>query len=217
MTNELLFDMPLLPHLIMNGLKRYDDRPFVFLGDEVVTYKQVREKTSRFAQALQSKDVRQGARVALISANRAEVLYQIFANMAVGVVYTPLHPMGSLDDHAYVLEDAEVDTLVFDPALFQQRAAELKERVPGLKNLLALGPTEVGEDLTEIAQQFEAEPLVAPDIRPNDLNTIVYTGGTTGKPKGVRQPYRAAAYMTIVQMAEWEWPEEMRFLIATPL
>ena len=141
MTNELLFDMPLLPHLIMNGLKRYDDRPFIFLGDEVVTYKQVREKTSRFAQALQSKGVQQGARVALISANRAEVLYQIFANMAVGVVYTPLHPMGSLDDHAYVLEDAEVDTLVFDPSLFQERAAQLKGRVPGLKNLLALGPT----------------------------------------------------------------------------
>jgi len=217
MTDELLFDMPLLPHLIMNGLKRYDDRPFVFLGDEVITYKQVREKTSRFAQALQSKGVQQGARVALISANRAAVLYQIFANMAVGVVYTPLHPMGSLDDHAYVLEDAEVDTLIFDPALFQERAAQLKERVPGLKNLFALGPTEVGEDLTEIATQFEAKPLVAPDIRPNDLNTIVYTGGTTGRPKGVRQPYRAAAYMTIVQMAEWEWPEEMRFLIATPL
>ena len=217
MTNELLFDMPLLPHLTINGLKRYDDRPFMFLGNDVITYKEVREKTSQFAQALQSKGIEKGSRVALISANRAEVLYQLFANMTVGVVYTPLHPMGSLDDHAYVLEDAEVDTLVFDPALFQQRAAQLQERVPGLKNLLALGPTEVGEDLTEIAGQFEAKPLVAPDIRPNDLNTIVYTGGTTGKPKGVRQPYRAAAYMTIVQMAEWEWPEEMRFLIATPL
>jgi len=217
MTNEFLFDMPLLPHLTINGLKRYDERPFMFLGDDVITYKEVREKTSRFAQALESKGVHKGSRVALISANRAEVLYQLFANMTVGVVYTPLHPMGSLDDHAYVLEDAGVDTLVFDPALFQQRAAQLKERVPRLQNLLALGPTEVGDDLTEIANQFEAKSLVAPMIRPNDLNTIVYTGGTTGKPKGVRQPYRAAAYMTIVQMAEWEWPEEMRFLIATPL
>ena len=217
MTNELLYDMPLLPHLTINGLKRYDDRPFMFLGNEIITYKEVREKTSQFAQALQSRGIEKGSRVALISANRAEVLYQLFANMTVGVVYTPLHPMGSLDDHAYVLEDAEVDTLVFDAALFQQRAGQLRERVPGLKNLLALGPTEVGEDLTEMASRFEAKPLVAPDIRPNDLNTIVYTGGTTGKPKGVRQPYRAAAYMTIVQMAEWEWPEEMRFLIATPL
>ncbi len=217
MTKDLLYDMPLLPHLIIEGLNRYDHRPFAFLGDDIITYREVREKTSRFAQALRSKGLEKGSRVALISANRAEVLYQICANMLVGVVYTPLHPLGSLDDHAYVLEDAEVDTLVFDPAVFQQRAAQLKERVPGLKNLLALGPTEVGEDLAEIAAKFEAEPLVVPDIRPDDLNSIVYTGGTTGKPKGVRQPYRSAAYMTIVQMAEWEWPEEMRFLIATPL
>ncbi len=203
MAQDLLFDMPLLPHLIIDGLNRYDDRPFVFLGDDVITYKDVRERTSRFVQALQSKGVQKGSRVALISANRAEVLFQIFANMSIGVVYTPLHPMGSLDDHAYVLEDAEVDTLVFDPTVFQQRAAELKDRVPGLKNLLALGPTEVGDDLAEIAGEFDPEPLVAPDIRPDDLNSIVYTGGTTGKPKGVRQPYRSAAYMTIVQMAEW--------------
>ncbi|MBW2215543.1 MAG: SDR family NAD(P)-dependent oxidoreductase, partial [Deltaproteobacteria bacterium] len=68
-----------------------------------------------------------------------------------------------------------------------------------------------------LAATFDPKPLVAPDIRPEDLNTIIYTGGTTGRPKGVRQPYRSAAYMTMVQMAEWEWPEEMRFLIATPL
>ncbi|MSY07028.1 MAG: AMP-binding protein, partial [Actinobacteria bacterium] len=42
-------------------------------------------------------------------------------------------------------------------------------------------------------------------------------GGTTGKPKGVMSTYRSGAAMTAIQMAEWEWPEELRFLICTPL
>lgn len=217
MTHDRLFDMPLLPHLIIDGLNRYDDRPFLFLGDATITYAQVRAETSRFAQALASKGVERGSHTAVLSANRPEVLYNLCANMVIGSCNTPLHPLGSAEDQAYVLQDAGIETLVYDAAYFGQRAAELKERVPGLKNLLGLGPSEVGEDLNALAATFEPEPLVAPDIGPNDLNTIVYTGGTTGRPKGVRQPYRSAAYMTMIQMAEWEWPEEIRFLIATPL
>ena len=217
MTNERLFDMPLLPHLIIDGLNRYDNRPFLFLGDATITYAEVRAHASRFAQALEAKGIEKGSRTAILSANRPEVLYSLCANMLVGACNTPLHPLGSADDQAYVLEDAQVETLIYDPTIFEARAAELKERVPGLKHLLALGPSQVGEDWNALAATFDPKPLVAPDIGANDLNTIVYTGGTTGRPKGVRQPYRAAAYMTMVQMAEWEWPEEVRFLIATPL
>jgi len=217
MTNERLFDMPLMPHLVIDGLNRYDERPFLILGDATITYAEVRADASRYAQALESKGIHKGSRTAVLSANRPEVLYNFCANMLLGSCNTPLHPLGSAEDQAYVLRDAEIETLVFDPAYFGQRAAELKTRVPGLKHLLAFGPTDVGEDLNALAASFDPKPLVAPDIRPDDLNTIVYPGGTTGRPKGVRQPYRSAAYMTMVQMAEWEWPKEVRFLIATPL
>jgi fatty-acyl-CoA synthase len=208
MTHDRLFDMPLLPHLIIDGLNRYDDRPFLFLGDATITYAEVRAHASRFAQALEAKGIEKGSRTAILSANRPEVLYSLCANMLIGACNTPLHPLGSADDQAYVLEDAQIETLIYDPSIFEPRAAELKERVPGLKHLLAFGPSQVGEDWNGLAAGFEPKPLVAPDIGANDLNTIVYTGGTTGRPKGVRQPYRAAAYM---------WPEEVRFLIATPL
>lgn len=216
MTHDRLFDMPLLPHLVIEGLNRYDDRPFLFLGEATITYAEVRAQASRYAQALASKGVKKGSRTAILSANRPEVLYNLCANLVLGSCNTPLHPLGSADDQAYVLKDAEIETLVYDAAYFGARALELKEKVPGLK-LLGFGPSDAGDDLNALAATFEPEPLVAPDVGPSDLNTIVYTGGTTGRPKGVRQPYRSAAYMTMVQMAEWEWPEEIRFLIATPL
>ena len=51
----------------------------------------------------------------------------------------------------------------------------------------------------------------------DDLCTIVYTGGTTGRPKGVLMSHRVWQAMTWIQMAEWEFPDDLRIAIATPL
>jgi fatty-acyl-CoA synthase len=145
------------------------------------------------------------------------VLFTMGANMLTPCRSTALHPMGSLEDQAYVLEDAGVETLVFDPSAFEDRAAELRDKVPGLKTLLSLGPSEVGTDLIELAKSFTPQPLVAPVVDPEEVTGLTYTGGTTGKSKGVMQTYRSGATLTQIQLAEWEWPEDTRFLISTPL
>jgi len=217
MSNEALYQQPLMPHMLIEGLNRYNDEPCLFLGDKVASYKDMREMTSQMVQALQSKGLGVGSRIAVISANRPEVLANIAAMQLNGSIGTPLHPLGSLDDHAYILEAAEIDTLVFDAAVFSEVAAALKERVPGLKNFLGFGPNEVGDDYMELANSFDPQPLVAPNIGPDDIASVNFTGGTTGKPKGVMSPHRVSAYMTQVQMAEWEFPEEVRMLMATPL
>ena len=217
MNYDRLHDMPLMPHLVIDGLNRYDDRPCLYLGGTVATYADVRRKASQYTQALQSLGLGIGSKVAIISSNRPVVLYNLTGVLLTGCASSALHPLGSADDHGYTMNDAGIETLIFDPTGFEARAKELKEKVPGLKRLIAFGPSEVGVDLIALAETFEPKPLVAPAITPDDLNTIVYTGGTTGRPKGVLQSYRSAAYMTMVQMAEWEFPEEIRFLIATPL
>ncbi len=217
MNQTTLHDQSLMPHMILAGLNGYSERPCLILGEKVATYREVREETSRFIQALARKGIGKGSRIAIISGNRPAVLYNLSATSLSGCVSTALHPLGSLDDHAFILDDAEIETLVYEPVQFGERAAELKKRCPTLKTLLSFGPSEVGEDYEALAATFDPQPLTVADIHPSDLNTIIYTGGTTGKPKGVLQPYRAAAYMTQIQMAEWEWPQELRFLIATPL
>jgi fatty-acyl-CoA synthase len=217
MDNISLYHPPLMPHLLVEGLNRYDDRPCLLLGDKVATYRDVRESTSQMVQALQAKGLGKGSRVAVISANRPEVLSNIAAMQLTGCIGTPLHPMGSLEDHVYVLEAAEIDALVFDASVFDAHAAQLKERVPGLKTLLGFGPTETGQDYLALAATFEAQPLVAPDVLQEEVSSINFTGGTTGKPKGVMSTHRVTAYMTQIQMAEWEFPDEVRMLMATPL
>ena len=217
MNPDVLYQQPLMPHLLVEGLNRFNDEPCLYLGESVASYRDVREQTSQLVQALQSKGLGVGSRVAVISANRPEVLSNIAAMQLTGCIGTPLHPLGSLEDHAYVLEAAEIETLVFDPAAFSEVAVALQEKVPGLKHLLAFGPTDVGEDYLALAAGFEPQPLVAPDIKPDDIASVNFTGGTTGKPKGVMSTHRVSATMTQIQMAEWEFPDEVRMLMATPL
>ena len=217
MSSDSLYSPVLMGQMIVDGLNRYDDRPCLYLGETVASYKDVRERTSQFVQVLRSKGVEAGSPVAVLSVNRPEVLYNMAAMMVQGCRGTPLHPMGSLDDHAYVLEDAGIETLVYDALVFGARAKELKERVPGLKNLLAIGPCDLGEDYGALADGFTPQPLEAAQLDPEAITALAYTGGTTGKPKGVMATARGGAAMTRGQMAEWEFPEELRMLVATPL
>lgn len=209
-----------LPDLLVTALSRNPDAPALHLGDEVLTARRVAEEISRYVQALEATGLGQGSPVAVLALNRPEVLFNMGAGMLVGCRTTPLHPLGSLDDHAYVLEDAGVETLVYDPEFFGERAAALAERVPGLKNLLAFGPggrDHGAEDYIALASTFEPRPLVAPEVDGEDVPGLAYTGGTTGTPKGVMGSYRSGAAMTQIQLSDWEWPHEPRFLMCTPL
>jgi fatty-acyl-CoA synthase len=211
-----LYRPQLLPDLLITALVRNGDRPCLRIGDDVLTAAQMRDEISRYAQVFRSRDIRQGQGVATLAKNRPEVLCSMGAIMVSGCRNTPLHPLGSLEDHAYVLEDAGIDTLIFDPE-FAERAQQLRDRIPGLNRLLSYGETDVGDNLVALAASFPPEQLVPPDVDPEDLSALAYTGGTTGKPKGVMNTYRGSALMAQIMASEWQWPDEVRHLVCTPL
>jgi fatty-acyl-CoA synthase len=205
-----------LPDLLIAALDRNGDRPCLYIDDGVVTAAEMSDQISRYVQAFRAQGITQGQGIATLSKNRPEVLCSMGAVMVGGYRNTPLHPLGSLEDHAYVLEDAEIETLVFDPA-FAERAGQLRARVRTLKRVLAYGDNDVGENLMALAASFEPQPLVAPEVDPEDLSALAYTGGTTGKPKGVMNTYRGSAAMAQIMLSEWQWPDEVRHLVCTPL
>jgi fatty-acyl-CoA synthase len=205
-----------LPDLLIAALNRNGNRPCLYIDDDVVTAAEMSDQISRYLQAFRAQGITQGQGIATLSKNRPEVLCSMGAVMVGGYRNTPLHPLGSLEDHAYVLEDAEIETLIFDPA-FAERAGELRERVRTLKRVLAYGETDVGENLVALAAAFAPQRLVGPDVGAEDLSALAYTGGTTGKPKGVMNTYRGSATMAQIMVSEWQWPDEVRHLVCTPL
>ena len=131
LVTSLLHEQPLLPHLIVRSLAAHDDAPCISLGGRVASYAEIRHRTSQLIQAQRARGVTRGDRVAVLSKNRPEVLTNLTASLINGCVLTPLHPLGSLADHAYVIGDAEIDCLVFDTDNFTERATPAQGAVPG--------------------------------------------------------------------------------------
>jgi fatty-acyl-CoA synthase len=207
--------------LMVAALKRHRNRPIVHLGDVTLTGAETAARISQYIQAFETLGAGTGTHAALLALNRPEVLFILGAGQTQGYRRTSLHPLGSADDHAYVINDAGITTLIIDP-YFAERAEQLLEKCPGLTQVLTIGPVPatlaaVGTDLVAAAAGFEPQPLTAKPLPPDHITSITYTGGTTGKPKGVVGTSAAFSTMTQIQLAEWEWPENPRFLMCTPL
>src|SRR6516164_6432167 len=223
MSDQLLRNPTHNGHMLVGALKRHKNKPVLFLGGTTLTGGQMADKISQYIQAFEALGAGTGVAVGLLSLNRPEVLMIIGAGQTQGYRRTALHPLGSLDDHAYVLSDAGVTSLIIDPnPMFVERAQGLLEKVPGLKQILTIGPVPealngVAVDLSAEAAKYEPKPLTVADLPPDHIGGLTYTGGTTGKPKGVIGTTGNIAAMTSIQLAEWEWPEHPRFLMCTPL
>ncbi|MDP2774327.1 MAG: AMP-binding protein, partial [Nocardioides sp.] len=176
-------------NLMVAALKRHKNEVVMHLGDTTLKGGEVAEQMSRYVQAFEALGAGTGTSAALLALNRPEVLFILGAGQTQGYRRTSLHPLGSADDHAYVINDAGITTLVIDP-YFTERALALLDKCPGLTQVLTIGPVpdelkHVGTDLVAAAATYDAQPLTAKVLPPDHIVSITYTGGTTGKPKGV--------------------------------
>src|SRR6186997_625773 len=128
-------------HLTVGALKRHKDKPVLFLGDTTLTGGELADRISQYIQAFEALGAGSGTSTGLLSLNRPEVLMILGAGQTQGYRRTALHPLGSLDDHAYVLNDAGITSLIIDPnPMFVERALGLLQKVPALKKILTIGP-----------------------------------------------------------------------------
>ena len=177
---------------------------------------ELRDLISQFSQAFAALSPKP-LRAAVIAKNRVEVPAVMNALSFAGIVATSLHPMGAIEDYLYVIEDAEIDLLVYDADHFEGIAAQLKDRAPRIAHFIAIGADGVGASINTLSEGYKPQPLVAPTAEPNDMARIAYSGGTTGKPKGIVVTHRTMVTSTMIQLIEWEWPAEIRHLVCAPL
>ena len=214
--DDALNEGPSMGHLIVTAVQRGGDA-IAFIHDDLqISYRRFGHLLSCLVQALQARGLRQGDSIAALSANRPEAFLVTAASHLMGLRMTWISPVSSEEDHAYILADAGVKALFVDPAHFGERAQRLCGRIPAIEQLFGLGPRDDCEDILAALDSYTPGPL-QPYARPQDDCIVVYTGGTTGRPKGVVHSHLVQVTMTITQMAEWDWPNDIRFLALSPI
>jgi len=203
--------------LILQGLRRWPEREaIVDTGGLALSYAELEQRIWRTARALRDAGLKAGDGVAQLAANRVDTFVTMAAVLGNGMRYTPLHPLGSLEDQLFILEDAEISALVVDVPYFAQRGIELKAGAVASLQVYTLGAADFGENLPALAARAEPEQLtVLPGF--DDIAWVTYTGGTTGKPKGVIMTQGSMAAKSLISMAEWQWPQEIRYLASAPI
>ena len=202
--------------LVLSAFARFGERPAIADDATRWTYAELADAVARLITLLRSIGLAKGDAISALSSNRVESWAVICAAAIMGMRYTPLHPMAAEDDHAFIIEDAEIDALVVESGKFAPRGLAIRARVKSLKHLLSFGPVEGARDLLLEWPKCAPAPLVD-DSESDQIAWLAYTGGTTGRSKGVMIPHRSIAAMSALIVSDWDWPTDIRYLAATPI
>lgn len=174
---------------IRQGVEKYSDRIAIFFEDQTLTFGKANDASNQIAAGFADAGLKKGDHVGLLYGNSLWTIPVDFATMKSGLVRIPLNSRLSVEEHARMLEEADVRTLVHDGAT-QARAHELLERIPDGRALGLGCPAAdgLGPNLLDDKYSGAAEPAV--QVGGDDPLMLIYTSGTTGTLKAVIHTHR---------------------------
>jgi len=209
----------------------YPDKVSMIFVDKKITYKQFREDVLRLAQALLDLGIKKGDRVSVFMPNCPQAVISYFAVLKIGGIVVESNPIYVERELEYQLTDAGVETVVtLDMKMLYPKVkavrdktevktvivSSLKEYLPFPKNVLY--PVAKRKDVVkverekgvyffkELLQKYPPEEVQA-EVNPDDCAVLLYTGGTTGVPKGVMLTHKNLV-SNCVQGIKWLYEAE---------
>ncbi|MDP9117947.1 MAG: acyl-CoA synthetase [Actinomycetota bacterium] len=172
--------------LFEHAVDCFPDRLAVACGDDEVTYAELEERANRLAHHLGAHGVGAGSHVAMCTRNRLQSFVTMLAVYKLRAALINVNYRYTANEIRYVLDNADVVALVHERT-YADRVAEALPGAPTVKHVVVI-EDETDLAFTGVAYQ-EALASGSPerdfDERSNDDHYLLYTGGTTGQPKGV--------------------------------
>jgi acyl-CoA synthetase (AMP-forming)/AMP-acid ligase II len=183
-----------------------------------LTFAQWHERANRLANGLLGLGLKKGDRVALLAYNRAEWMEIYAALAAAGLVAVPINFRLTAPEIAYIAQHSEARACIAQD--------ELSDRVDAIRSDLAIAPgayIALGERALPGWRGYEAllasagtqTPPV--EVRPGDMSALMYTSGTTGKPKGAIRSHEGSTLIALATALEMRFTRDDIALLAMPM
>ncbi len=182
------------------------------------TFAQLNQRASRAANFLREKcDVQKGDRVSILAHNGIAYVDLLFGLGKIGAVFAPLNWRLTARELTYIVNDCQPKVLIVGPE-FASVYEEMKDSIH-VEHVVALEEAEIGraEKFEDLLEQASAEEPKRPFIEADDAYCILYTSGTTGRPKGAILPHRQILWNAINTVVSWGLSEKDVSPILTPM
>jgi len=210
-------EMTLSTLLDLNANK-HPDLEIVIFEDARATCSRLRDKANQRASALLSTGIEKGDHVAVLGTNCMELVETFFAIWRIGAVFVPLNFRNSPDELTYVVNHSDATSIIFQDK-FEETVMKMKPSINEVQKFMIMGegPSQDFIDFEVMTSEASIEsPAV--EVKEEDTATILYTAGTTGKPKGVLATHRnwIWACLGIRILGEKFWPDRPKSLLCGP-
>jgi fatty-acyl-CoA synthase len=204
--------MPTIGGTALSNARRVASRDAVISGDKRWTWLELETDIANAAAALEASGLRKGDRLAILSANSPEFIVASHAAARLGVIVVPVNTRLAAPELVHILVDSGSAVLAFGAgeADLAETALDVSPKVA----LVSLGPSTRYPDI--LAGGY-GEPIHEDRAVENDDAFILYTSGTTGKPKGSLVDHHRAVWAAMAQIVSLGLRDGDRYLHLTPM
>ncbi|KQX71724.1 fatty acyl-CoA synthetase [Aeromicrobium sp. Root472D3] len=173
--------------VLQRSARRHPDRTALLFADRVWTYAELDDAVSRAARVLLDLGLRHGDRVATYGRNSDAYLLAYLGCARAGLVHVPINYALTGDELAYLVDDSGSRAVLVDPPLRPALDAA------GLDVAIVVPLRDAGGSLLDLASTGEV-PVLDVEVSDSDLVQLLYTSGTTSRPKGAMMTHRALVH-----------------------
>ena len=204
-----------ISQILQESAERFSEKDAIVTEDHTLTYKELEELSTILAANLQQQyGVEKGDRVAAIVGNRHEFPLLVFACAKIGAVMVPINVKLAVEEIQYILGHSKPKVIVSEQEFIGKvrKAAEEGEGLPESYRLVEID----GEGIFELLLEKRSE-LKEVAVAEEDNAYILYTSGTTGRPKGAVLSHINVIHSVMNYKLVFETDESMKTLIAVPM
>lgn len=194
--------------------RKFNNREAIVIDERRITYGELDREAAKLANQLIQLGVQSGDRVGIALKNSAEFIIAFYAVARAGAVMIPINPFFSKEESSYVVEQSQANVIFCGEKGF---FPELRSEIETLEKLISVG-FEDEEFISYASLMAHESANESVQVEPKeDLFAILFTSGTTGRPKGAMLTHENVLYSTLSAAKVMRCTEADIFLIPNPL